>query len=206
MSRVGLLLLLLVAIASCSSEHSLTRPIESVGLVSPDELVIGTWFLRIEESAEYSDHTIPQTTLLDILSSDSCFGDAQYRPAETDRGELIRIEFVDGGEGVRVGGDPVTRHEDVGSIRTEWFYGPRVFDREFPAGRGERDGTSPPDSGVCGAEASYSLSGSCTGGRLLLWSSNNGPRAELTIYGTGVPMMQSRRGSLLRPTGQALSN
>lgn len=41
------------------------------------------------------------------------------------------------------------------------------------------------------------LSAGGTGGRFLVWSTANGLQAELTLYGSGVPITQSERGVLL---------
>ncbi len=40
--------------------------------------------------------------------------------------------------------------------------------------------------------------GTFAGGRLVVWSSSRGLQAELTIYGSGRPIVKSERGTLAR--------
>jgi hypothetical protein len=40
--------------------------------------------------------------------------------------------------------------------------------------------------------------GTFAGGRFVVWSTKQGLQAELTIYGSGVPIISSERGALLR--------
>ncbi len=41
--------------------------------------------------------------------------------------------------------------------------------------------------------------GTAAGGRLIVWRSGQALQGELTIYGSGVPIIQSERGSVARP-------
>jgi hypothetical protein len=40
--------------------------------------------------------------------------------------------------------------------------------------------------------------GTFAGGRFVVWSTAQGLQAELTLYGSGVPITQSERGTLVR--------
>jgi hypothetical protein len=42
------------------------------------------------------------------------------------------------------------------------------------------------------------VEGTFAGGRIVVWTSSSGLQAELTIYGSGVPVIRSERGSLRR--------
>jgi len=60
----------------------------------------------------------------------------------------------------------------------------------------------PPIGGRCTATAdnrhTYDLSeGTFAGGRFVVWSGATGLQAELTIYGSGLPIVQSERGALV---------
>ena len=47
------------------------------------------------------------------------------------------------------------------------------------------------------APSTYQLvEGTFAGGRIVVWQASNGLQAELTIYGSGVPIVRSERGAL----------
>jgi hypothetical protein len=51
------------------------------------------------------------------------------------------------------------------------------------------------------SESSFTFNltdGTFAGGRFVVWSTAQGLQAELTLYGSGVPIAQSERGSLVR--------
>jgi len=51
------------------------------------------------------------------------------------------------------------------------------------------------------AHANFDLSaGTFAGGRFVVWAAEDGLQAELTLYGSGVPIVKSERGALIRIT------
>ncbi len=48
----------------------------------------------------------------------------------------------------------------------------------------------------------YALSGGlAAGGRLVVWKEGTGYQGELTVYGSGVPVVKSERGAVVRASG-----
>ena len=105
----------------------------------------------------------------DPSSGSGRLDDAQYRPLSNTRNYSIVVS--EGGSQVKIGAQ---QRESVGPKN---LWGSRASS---------------------GEELTYELDGSFAGAKFVVWSGEHGLQGELTIYGSGVPILSSQRGAVLR--------